>query len=244
MTSDLIALISATSLVGCEDEFCARKRSSSLRSITPSRFCRCKMLFEQRKKDISWHKLLHEFILPRACIATGKQYFVRHCIPLRWVYRLLLKLGNLRIFLLARDPFCLHFMQRSARSGRCRWCWRRLRSSTVLHQTGMLQLWFFPVRARHQSLGLCSFCRAVRPLLSVVGVHVVLLLTQKTHKSSVSRSVDLTNNGYGESFLRDVDHGFQLSCAPQDRIFHIHVRLDIWRCRATRIHVRLDVPHR
>ena len=85
MISDLIALICATSLVGCEDEFTMslvgcedefslRMRSSSLRSIDPSRFCRRKMLFEQRKKDISWHKLLHEFIVPHACIASGKQY--------------------------------------------------------------------------------------------------------------------------------------------------------------------------
>ena len=35
-----------------------------------------------------------------------------------------------------------------------------------------------------------------------------------------------------------------LSCAPQDRIFHIHVWLDIWRCRPTRINVRLNTPHR
>lgn len=68
--------------------------------------------------------------------------FVRHCIPFRWVYRLLLKLSNLWVFLLARDPFCLHVAQRSARSGRWRWCWRRLRPSTVL-QTGVLQLGFF-----------------------------------------------------------------------------------------------------
>ncbi len=36
---------------------------------------------------------------------------------------------------------------------------------------------------------------------------------------------------------------FTLSSVTQDHIFHIHVRLDIWRCRATRIHVRLDVSH-
>ncbi len=35
-----------------------------------------------------------------------------------------------------------------------------------------------------------------------------------------------------------------LSCAPQDRIYHIHVWLDIWRCRPTRINVRLNTPHR
>ena len=35
-----------------------------------------------------------------------------------------------------------------------------------------------------------------------------------------------------------------LSCASQGRIFHRHVRLDIWRCRSTRIHVRFHLPHR
>ena len=35
-----------------------------------------------------------------------------------------------------------------------------------------------------------------------------------------------------------------LSCVSQDSIFHRHVRLDIWRCRSTRIHVRLHAPHR
>ncbi len=37
---------------------------------------------------------------------------------------------------------------------------------------------------------------------------------------------------------------FQLSFATQDRIFDIHVRLDIWRYRSPRIHVMLDVHHR
>ena len=35
-----------------------------------------------------------------------------------------------------------------------------------------------------------------------------------------------------------------LSCVPQGIIFQRHVRLDIWRCRSTRIHVRLYAPHR
>ena len=38
--------------------------------------------------------------------------------------------------------------------------------------------------------------------------------------SSVSRSVDLTSNGIGNNYLRDVDHG-SLSSTSQDRIFHI-----------------------
>ena len=60
----------------------------------------------------------------------------------------------------------------------------------------------------------------------------------------MSRSVDLTSNGMGNHYLRDVDHGSTLSCATQDHIFHIHVWLDIWRCRPTRINVRLNTPHR
>ena len=44
----------------------------------------------------------------------------------------------------------------------------RLRYSTLLHQTAVLQLGVFPVRRRQQCLRLCSFCRAVRPLLRVV----------------------------------------------------------------------------
>ena len=43
-----------------------------------------------------------------------------------------------------------------------------------------------------------------------------------THKSSESRSVDLTNNGIGKHYLRDVDHGAQ----------------------TTRIHVSFNSPHR
>jgi hypothetical protein len=35
-----------------------------------------------------------------------------------------------------------------------------------------------------------------------------------------------------------------VSCVSQDNIFHIHVRLDIWRCRTTRINVMLNVSHR
>jgi hypothetical protein len=35
-----------------------------------------------------------------------------------------------------------------------------------------------------------------------------------------------------------------LSSVSQDSIFHRHVRLDIWRSRSTRIHVRFHVPHR
>ena len=35
-----------------------------------------------------------------------------------------------------------------------------------------------------------------------------------------------------------------LSSASQGNIFHRHVRLDIWRWRSTRIHVRLHTPHR
>ncbi len=35
-----------------------------------------------------------------------------------------------------------------------------------------------------------------------------------------------------------------LSYAPQDHIFHIHVWLDIWRCRPTRINVRLNKSYR
>ncbi len=62
--------------------------------------------------------------------------------------------------------------------------------------------------------------------------------------SSVSRSVDLTSIGMGNHYLRDVDHGSTLSCSSQDHIFHIHVWLDIWRCRPTRINVRLNTPHR
>ncbi len=57
-------------------------------------------------------------------------------------------------------------------------------------------------------------------------------------------TVDLTSNGMDNHYLRDVDHGSTLSCAPHDRIFHIHVWLDIWRCRPTRINVRLNMPHR
>jgi hypothetical protein len=37
---------------------------------------------------------------------------------------------------------------------------------------------------------------------------------------------------------------FQLSFATQDRIFDMHVQLDIWRCRTLRIHVRLRIQHR
>ena len=64
-----------------------------------------------------------------------------------------------------------------------------------------------------------------------------------TCKSIESRNVDPTNNGTVNQYLRDVDHG-SLSSTTQDHIFHIHVRLDIWRRRSTRIHVRLDVPDR
>ena len=60
----------------------------------------------------------------------------------------------------------------------------------------------------------------------------------------MSRSVDLTSNGMGNHYLRDVDHGSTLSCVPQDHIFQIHVWLDIWRCRPTRINVRLNTPNR
>jgi hypothetical protein len=35
--------------------------------------------------------------------------------------------------------------------------------------------------------------------------------------------VDLTSNGMGNHYLRDVDHGSKLSSVSQDRIFHIHV---------------------
>jgi hypothetical protein len=63
-----------------------------------------------------------------------------------------------------------------------------------------------------------------------------------TQMSSQVRSVDLTNNGMGNHYLRDVDHGSTLSYTTQDRIFH--VRLDIWRCRTTRINVRLNSTHR
>ena len=35
-----------------------------------------------------------------------------------------------------------------------------------------------------------------------------------------------------------------LSYTSQGIIFHRHVRLDIWRCRSTRIHVRFHVTHR
>ncbi len=52
--------------------------------------------------------------------------------------------------------------------------------------------------------------------------------------------MDLTNNGIGNHYLRDVNHGSTVSCVSQDSIFHIPVRLDIWRCRTTRINVRLN----
>ena len=35
-----------------------------------------------------------------------------------------------------------------------------------------------------------------------------------------------------------------LSSESQGRMFHSHVRLDIWRCRSTRIHVRFHMSHR
>ena len=38
-----------------------------------------------------------------------------------------------------------------------------------------------------------------------------------------------------------VDYVSSLHCAQQDRIFHIHFRLDIQRCRHPRIHVRVRV---
>ncbi len=63
-------------------------------------------------------------------------------------------------------------------------------------------------------------------------------------ESTVSRIVDLTNNGIVNHYLRDVDHGSTVSSETQDSIFHIHVRLDIWRCRTTRINMRLNGQHR
>ncbi len=77
-----------------------------------------------------------------------------------------------------------------------------------------------------------------------ISVQLQLQLQLITQRSSMSRSVDLTSNGMGNHYLRDVDHGSTLSCALQDRIFHIYVWLDIWRCRPTRINVRLNTPHR
>ncbi len=56
--------------------------------------------------------------------------------------------------------------------------------------------------------------------------------------------MDLTNNGIVNHYLRDVDHVSTVSYVSQDSIFHIPVRLDIWRYRTTRINVRLNTQHR
>ena len=42
----------------------------------------------------------------------------------------------------------------------------------------------------------------------------------------VTQSVDLTNKALGNHYLRDV-HGFRTAACAEDRIFDIHLRLDI-----------------
>ena len=44
-----------------------------------------------------------------------------------------------------------------------------------------------------------------------------------TQTSSVTQSVDLTNKGMGNNYLRDVHDDFTLHCAREDRIFDIVV---------------------
>ncbi len=55
------------------------------------------------------------------------------------------------------------------------------------------------------------------------------------NKTRISVQLQLRLN----SLRKGVDHGSTVSCASQDIIFHIPVRLDIWRWRTTRINVRL-----
>jgi hypothetical protein len=40
--------------------------------------------------------------------------------------------------------------------------------------------------------------------------------------------VDLTNNGIDKHYLIDVDHGSTVSSTSQDRILHVHVRLEVF----------------
>ena len=52
----------------------------------------------------------------------------------------------------------------------------------------------------------------------------------KTHiaqTSGVTQSVDLTNKGMGNHYLRDVQDVFALQCAPEDSMSDILFRLDI-----------------
>jgi hypothetical protein len=45
--------------------------------------------------------------------------------------------------------------------------------------------------------------------------------------SGVTQSVDLTNQGMGNHYLRDVQDDFALQCVQEDRIFDIVFRQDI-----------------
>ena len=62
--------------------------------------------------------------------------------------------------------------------------------------------------------------------------------------SSETPKVDLANKVMGTHYLSDVENRSALHRDQPDRIFDMHVRLDIKRCRSPRIHVVVRAPQR